>query len=173
MSITHQRRTITSEHPSGDPHYTSVDHALKRANYQQDALIEILYNAQDMSGYLDKELLTYIARQLKLPLSWVYGVASFYHYFSLEQQGEHSCVVCLGTACYVRQSNEIMANLQAEFGIKSGQTTTDGKLTLSTVRCPGNCGSAPILVVDGEVWGHLKPEDVVGQIRNLVDGASI
>jgi len=85
----------------GDPRFKGIDRVLKRQQYQQDALIEVLTAAQEAFGYLTEDAMIYIARQLKLPFSWVYGVATFYHFFSLKPQGEHSCIVCLGTACYV------------------------------------------------------------------------
>ena len=88
-------------HPSGDPRFKLVDRTLQRFQYQQDALIEVLHTAQEAFGFLENDLLIYVARQLRLPLSWVYGVATFYHFFTLKPQGEHTCVVCLGTACYV------------------------------------------------------------------------
>jgi bidirectional [NiFe] hydrogenase diaphorase subunit len=159
-----------AEHPSGDPRFKLVDRALKRLQYQQDALIEVLHTAQEAFGYLSEDLLVYTAHQLKLPLSWVYGVATFYHFFSLKPQGEHTCIVCLGTACYVKQAGEIVTKLQEAFGIEAGQTTPDGKISLSTARCLGSCGLAPVLVVDGQVVGRETPETTLERIRALVAG---
>ena len=113
----------------------------------------------------------YVARQLRLPLSWVYGVATFYHFFSLKPQGEHSCVVCLGTACYVRRAAEIVAALHAEFGIQPGQTTSDNKLSIAAARCLGSCGLAPVLVLDGEVLGREDPKSVVEKVRASLQSA--
>ena len=121
-----KKSTTQAEHPSGDPRFKLVDRTLKRFQYQQDALIEVLHTAQEVFGFLEDDLLIYVARQLKLPLSWVYGVATFYHFFSLKPQGEHTCTVCMGTACYVKQAAEILALLQSEFGVAPGQTTPDG-----------------------------------------------
>jgi bidirectional [NiFe] hydrogenase diaphorase subunit len=145
---------------------------LKRLQYQQDALIEVLHTAQEAFGYLSEDLLIYAAHQLKLPLSWVYGVATFYHFFSLKPLGEHSCIVCLGTACYVKQAGEIVSRLQAEFGVEAGQTTPDGKLSLSTARCLGSCGLAPVLVLDGSVLGRETPDSTVEQVRAMMAGQS-
>ena len=100
----------------------------------------------------------YVARQLKLPLSWVFGVATFYHFFSLQPQGEHNCIVCMGTACYVKRAAEIVAALQTAYGIEAGQTTPDGKLSITAARCLGSCGLAPVLIVDGEVLARETPE---------------
>ncbi len=161
------------EHPSGDPRFKVIDRTLKRLQYQQDALIEVLHTAQESFGFLSPDLLIYVARQLKLPPSWVYGVATFYHFFSLKPTGEHNCVVCLGTACYVKRANEVLAGLQQTYGIESGQTTPDGKMSLSTARCLGSCGLAPVLVLDGEVIGRDVPELLLQRVQQrLAAGAA-
>ncbi|MGL6337917.1 MAG: NAD(P)H-dependent oxidoreductase subunit E, partial [Waterburya sp.] len=102
-----------------------LDITMKRNHYRQDALIEILHKAQEAFGYLEPDILAYIARGLKLPLSRVYGVATFYHLFSLKPSGVHSCVVCMGTACYVKGSDRILTALEKELGIHVGETTSD------------------------------------------------
>lgn len=158
------------EHLSGDPRFKLVDRALKRFQYRQDALLEVLHTAQEAFGFLSEDLLIYTAHQLKLPLSWVYGVATFYHFFSLKPQGEHTCIVCMGTACYVKQAAEIVSEIQAEFDVEPGHTTKDGKLSLSTARCLGSCGLAPMIVVDGEVLGRETPDTVLERVRALVAG---
>ena len=152
-------------HPSGDPRFKLIDRTLKRFSYQQDALIEVLHTAQEAFGFLEDDLLVYVAHQLKLPLSWVYGVATFYHFFSLAPQGEHTCIVCMGTACYVKRAAEIVSALQAEFGVEAGATTGDGKLSLNTARCLGSCGLAPVLVVDGDVIARQTPEEALARVR--------
>ena len=157
-----------AEHPSGDNRFKLVDRTLKRFQFRQDALIEVLHTAQEAFGFLEEDLLVYVAGQLKLPLSWVFGVATFYHFFSLEPQGDHTCIVCMGTACYVKRAAEIVAVLQSEFGIESGQTTADGVLSLATARCLGSCGLAPVLVMDGEVLGRETPEGVLDKVRQMV-----
>lgn len=158
-------RRKSPDHPSGDNRYKIVDRTLKRFQYKQDALIEVLHTAQETFGFLDDGILIYVARQLKLPLSWVYGVATFYHFFSLKPQGEHSCIVCMGTACYVKQAADILAELQNEFGIESGQTTPDNKFSLGTARCLGSCGLAPVLVMDGDTLGRETPKSIVQAIQ--------
>jgi len=166
------KKSCTTEHPSGDARFKLVDRTLKRFHYQQDALIEVLHTAQEAFGFLDNDLLIYVARQLKLPLSWVYGVATFYHFFSLKPQGEHTCTICMGTACYVKQAAEIVALLQKEFGIEPGQTTPDGKLSVATARCLGSCGLAPVLVVDNEVLGRETPESTLEFVKKVMNGKS-
>ncbi len=170
MTIGKKQKVSTQpkEHEK-DPRYKLVDRTLKRFHYQQDALIEVLHTAQEAFGFLSDELMFYIARELKLPQSWVYGVATFYHFFSLEPQGEHTCVVCMGTACYVKRAAEIVSAVQDEYRIKPGETTADGKLSLATARCLGSCGLAPVLVVDDEVLGKETPESTLNKIRSIID----
>jgi bidirectional [NiFe] hydrogenase diaphorase subunit len=155
-------------HPSGDQRFKLVDRTLKRFRYQPDALIEVLHTAQEAFGYLSEDLLVYVATQLKTPLSRVYGVATFYHLFSFKPLGEHTCTVCLGTACYVKRAAEILAALEAETGIQAGQTTPDGRFSLATARCLGSCGLAPVLVIDGNVIGKQTPASVVARVRELL-----
>ena len=159
-----------SDHPSGDLRFDLIDRVMKRNHYQQHALIEVLHTAQEVFGYLEEDLLIYVANHLKLPQSWVYGVATFYHFFSLEPQGEHTCIVCMGTACYVKRSAAIVAALQKEFRVEPGKATADGKLSLAVARCLGSCGLAPAVVLDGEVLGLETPETTLAQVRRSVEG---
>lgn len=152
-------------HPSGDSRYEMVDRTLQRFHFQQDALIEVLHTAQEAFGFLDDDLMIYVAQKLKLPKSWVYGVATFYHFFSLKPQGEHTCVICRGTACYVKRAAEIEKKMAETFGIEVGETTADGKLSLMAARCLGSCGLAPVVVFDEEVVGRESPEAMVARIE--------
>lgn len=158
----------SAEHLSGDPRFKLIDRTLKRFQFQQDALIEVLHTAQESFGFLDEDLMIYVAQQLKLPMSWVYGVATFYHFFTLKPQGEHSCTVCMGTACYVKRAADIVASLQAEYGIEPGQTTPDGKFSVAAARCLGSCGLAPVIVLDGEVIGRLSADEVLARVRERI-----
>jgi len=142
-----------------------IDKTLKKIQFQQDALIEVLHTAQETFGHLNEEVLDYVSLQLKLPPSWVYGVATFYNFFTLDPQGEHICVVCMGTACYVKGAGDIVAKLQKELAVKAGTTTEDGKLTLMTARCLGNCSLAPMLTLDGEVLSRETPESTFAAIN--------
>lgn len=148
-----------------DKRLKALDIAMKRNHYRQDALIEILHKAQESFGYLEPEILEHIARQLKLPLSRVYGVATFYHLFSLKPSGVHSCVVCLGTACYVKGGGQIISALEGKLGIHAGETTLDNQVSLTTARCIGACGIAPAVVFDGTVTGKQDPEKVLEKIK--------
>ncbi|AFY77959.1 MAG: bidirectional hydrogenase complex protein HoxE [Hydrococcus sp. C42_A2020_068] len=155
-----------------DKRLKALDITMKRHHYRQDSLIEVLHKAQESFGYLEPEVLEYVARQLKLPLSRVYGVATFYHLFSLKPSGAHSCVVCLGTACYVKGSGKIVAALEKELGISIGETTPDGEVSLMAARCIGACGIAPAVVFDGAVAGKQEPEMVLDKIKAWQSKAS-
>lgn len=152
-------------HPSGDRRFKTLDMTMKRYQYKPDALIEVLHKAQESFGYLEEDVLTYIARGLKLPLSKVYGTATFYHLFSLKPSGAHTCVVCLGTACYVKGSNKVAEELEKGLGIKMGETTADGKISLMAARCIGACGIAPAVVFDGTVAGKQEPDMALARVQ--------
>ena len=156
-----------------DPRYKGIDRVLKRLQFKQDALIEVLTTAQEAFGYLPEEVMIYVARQLKLPFSWVYGVATFYHFFSLKPQGKHNAIVCLGTACYVGRASDIVEAVSKEYSLEPGQTTPDGELTLTTTRCLGCCGLAPVVVFENQVLGKETPETTVQKVRQVLAGGSM
>lgn len=153
---------------SDSPHWQTLNRALKRFGYQQDALIEVLHIAQSAFGHLPAAVLTHIAQQLKLPLSWVYGVASFYNFFSFEEAPEHTCVVCTGTACHVEGADKIISLLEQEMGLEVNNMTPDGRFGLVDFRCPGSCGLAPIIVLDGEMLGFQTPASVLEKVRHCL-----
>ncbi len=160
-----------SAHPSGDKRFKMLDAHMKKLQYQQDTLIEVLHKAQELFGYLEDDLLFYVAHALRLPPSQVYGVATFYHFFSLKPQGQHTCVVCMGTACYVRGATELLAALEKLGHVKAGETTADGRMSLLTARCLGACGIAPAVVFDGAVAGHQTLASTVHRAEEwLSDG---
>jgi bidirectional [NiFe] hydrogenase diaphorase subunit len=145
-------------HASGDDRFGRLDATIKRHGAEPDALIEVLHTAQEVFGHLDHDLLHYVARGLKLPPSRVYGVATFYHLFTFNPKGEHTCMVCLGTACSIQGGDVLLATVEAMIGAHPGQTTSDGRVSLETARCVGTCGLAPLVVLDGAVCGHQTPE---------------
>jgi bidirectional [NiFe] hydrogenase diaphorase subunit len=161
-------RTSAQQHPSGDNRFKILEATMKRHQYQPDALIEVLHKAQELFGYLSNDLLITIAQSLRLPPSRIYGVATFYHFFSLAPQGEHTCAICLGTACYVKGAAALLEAAEREAGIKAGATTPDNRLSLMTARCLGACGIAPAAVVNGEVAGHVTAEQLIGRMRELL-----
>lgn len=155
-------------HPSGDDRYKTIDRTIKRFNNEKDALLEVLNSAQETFGYLSEELLIYVSSQLTVPLSRVYGVATFYHMFTFDPLGEHNCLVCAGTACYVKGSNRIAQALSEEYMINSGETTPDGLFSLTTARCLGSCGLAPVVVLDGTIHAKETPEGVVARVKEII-----
>jgi bidirectional [NiFe] hydrogenase diaphorase subunit len=158
-------RVVVPPHPTSDKRYKMLDATIKRHQAQPDSLLEVLHNAQELFGYLEDNLLVYVGRSLKVPLSRVYGVATFYNFFSLKPKGEHTCVVCMGTACYVKGAGEVVGAIEKEFGIKVGETTNDNKISLMTARCVGSCGLAPAVVFDGNVEGHVSCECAVKRLK--------
>ena len=155
-------------HPSGDNRFKLLDRAITRHQSRGDALIEVLHVAQGIFGFLDNDLLIYVARSLKLPLSRVYGVATFYHFFTLKPKGKHTCVVCMGTACYVKGADKIIDAITQKHKIRAGETTADNKFSLLTARCIGACGIAPAVVYDGTVTPRATPESALEQINQWV-----
>jgi bidirectional [NiFe] hydrogenase diaphorase subunit len=152
-------------HLSGDQRFALLEAALKRHQHQQDALIEVLHVAQQLFGFLAVDVLTFVARQLKLPPSKVYGAATFYHLFTLQPPGQHRCTICTGTACYVKGADAIVEEVERAASIRVGQTTADGKLSLLTARCVGSCGVAPLAVLDEDTRGNLTPAALCEQVK--------
>jgi bidirectional [NiFe] hydrogenase diaphorase subunit len=150
-----------------------VDATLKRNQFRQDALIEVLHTAQSAYGFLAPEMLWYVARKLNLPPSKVYGVATFYNFFCLKPSGRHALVICQGTACYIRGAPKCAAAVRAAFGVADGQTTEDGALSVLTARCLGSCGMAPTGTLDGALLSQVTPEQLVARLRGTIaqDGA--
>ena len=168
MSATQLAGKNDDPHPSGDERYKAIDLAMKRFKYEQDALLEVLNSAQETMGYLSEDLLIYVSNQVRVPLSQVYGVATFYHMFTFEPLGEHNCIICTGTACHVKGSNRIVQALSEEFEIADGETTADGLFSLTTARCLGSCGLAPVVVLDGQVRGKETPEAFTRQVTEII-----
>lgn len=166
----HPKTTVQSQagvttHASGDKRFHILDVTIKRHQNRQDALIEILHKAQELFGYLEDDVLLYVSRSLKLPPSRVYGVATFYHLFSLAPQGVHTCTICTGTACYVKGAAQILATVEQQAKIRAGETTADKQLSLLTARCLGACGIAPAVVFDGTVCGHQSAESTCDRLK--------
>ena len=123
-------------------------------------LIAILHRAQSIFGFLPKEVQEFVAAKLDIPVSKVYGVVTFYSFFTMEKKGKYVINVCLGTACFVRGADKILREFEAQLGIKSGETTEDGLFTLSSLRCVGACGLAPVVQVNGKTYGNATTETV-------------
>lgn len=151
--------------PGGDKRFKLLEVTMKRHQFRQDALIEVLHTAQGLFGYLEPSLLHFVAHHLKLPLSRVYGVATFYHFFALKPKGKHTCVVCTGTACYVKGADTLLSAVGAAAHVQPGETTRDDELSLLTARCLGACGIAPAVVLDGTVHGHETASTLLEQVK--------
>jgi len=143
-----------------------LERAMSRHGYSGFALIEVLHTAQELYGYLSLPLLRTIAHKLKLPPSRVLGVATFYHFFSLKPKGEHTFVVCIGTACYVAGGFGLVQKLEHRCA-KAGHTTEDGKVSVETARCIGSCGLAPAVIFDGNVLARVTPAALEGELDKI------
>lgn len=155
------------EPPSDDKRWRIVQATMQRNGFARDGLIETLHTVQESFGFLDDESLRYVAASLNAPLSQVYGVSTFYHLFSLKPAGRHTCVVCMGTACYIKGAPALLKQIEEEYGIVGGETTEDGNLSLMTARCLGSCGLAPVAVVDGNIAGKLDVEETMKRLHAL------
>jgi len=149
----------------GDKRFKILEVHMKRHLFKHEALIEVLHKAQELFGFLDDDVLRFVSHHLRLPASRVYGVATFYHFFTLKPQGKHSCVVCMGTACYVKGGDRVLAAVQQEEKIRPGETTSDGQVSLLTARCIGACGIAPAVVYDGVVTPRQSPEMALQHVK--------
>jgi NADH:ubiquinone oxidoreductase subunit E len=134
---------------------------------QKGAVIPILQHTQDVYGYLPQEVLSAISKRMHIPISRLYGVATFYAQFHLTRRGRHIVRVCDGTACHVRGAAKNVESVEKSLGVKAGGTSPDFKCTLEIVYCLGSCGLAPVAVVDDKVHGLLTPDVLVQQLEKL------
>ncbi len=141
-------------------------HAAERL--RRPRLIETLHTVQDCFGYLDEDSLRYVAFSLRLPPSRVFGVATFYHLFTMRPPGAHACVVCTGTACYINGARELLEGIENQYAIGPGETTSDRSLSVLSARCLGACGLAPAAVVDGKILGKQSPRELLARIKEVV-----
>lgn len=141
-------------------HYAALDEFIASCSRGRDALIPVLHRAQNIFGYLPVPVQQHVAAAMDLPVSEVYGVVSFYHYFTMQPRGRHTINVCLGTACYVRGAKKVVETLCDELKIRMGETTPDRRFSLMTQRCFGACGLAPVLMIDDDVHGRVTPRKI-------------
>lgn len=132
-------------------------------------LMSILHHAQEVFGYLPIEIQQFISDETTIPLSDIYGVVTFYSNFSIEPKGKYEVGVCLGTACYVRGAQDIADEFAKEIGIGVGETSEDGKFSIVATRCIGACGLAPVVTINGDVYGNLVKDDVKKILKNYED----
>jgi bidirectional [NiFe] hydrogenase diaphorase subunit len=157
MAPVQEKRQIAP--PTDDKRWKIVQATMRRHGYAANSLIETLHTVQETFGFLEKSSLEYVSLALRVPLSRVYGVATFYHFFTLKPPGEHVCVVCMGTACYIRGAQKVLQDVEQTAATKAGGTSQNGRVSLLTARCLGSCGLAPNAVFDGEVVGKLTPAE--------------
>lgn len=153
--------------PSDDKRWKLVNATMRRNGYADHALIETLHSVQDAFGFLDETSLRFVAASLDLPLSKVFGVATFYHLFMLKPKGRHTCVVCTGTACYIKGAGALVEGVQERYGIDPGETSEDDHLSMLTARCVGACGLAPAVVLDGNVIGKQDSDSLIAKLAEL------
>ena len=146
--------------------YKEVRQVLEKYQNDKSARIDVLPDTQAAIGYLPKEALGEIAAGLGIPVSRVYSVATFFKAFSLTARGRHLINVCMGTACHVRGSDKVLAQLEKELGIKDGENTTDLKFTLETVNCVGACALGPMVIIGGDYHGEMTPDKVSEVLKN-------
>lgn len=142
---------------------------MRRHGYKASALIEVLHTVQESFGFLDGVSLRFVASSLRIPLSKVFGVATYYHFFSLKPPGKHTCVVCMGTGCYVKGAGDLMKLIEETAHVKAGETTPDGNVSVVAARCIGSCSLAPAVVFDGEVVPRAQAGAVRDQLRRWIN----
>lgn len=140
--------------------FAELEAFINNLEVTKGALIEILHKAQNIFGYLPRDVQLYVARKLGIPGAEVFGVVSFYSYFTTKPRGKHTISTCMGTACFVKGSDKIIERLKEKLGIESNEITEDGIFTLKDVRCLGTCSMAPVLMIDDKVYGGVKEEDL-------------
>jgi bidirectional [NiFe] hydrogenase diaphorase subunit len=151
--------------PSEDKRWRIVNGTMRRHGYSRNALIETLHTVQSSFGFLDKDAIRFVAKSLRVPLSQAYGVVTFYHYFSMKPPGRHTCTICTGTACYIKGADKVLAQTEKQLHIKVGETTPDGNISLTTARCVGACGRAPVALMDGDLMGQIQAAQVVARLE--------
>ncbi len=146
-----------------------VNEILEKNNYDSSRLIAILQQIQDINKYLSRDVISYVATALNVPVAHVYGVATFYAHFSLNPKGKHIIRLCDGTACHVKKSHDILEALYAKLNLNDKKRTTDDlKFSIELVSCLGACGLAPAMVVDGEVHGQSTPQSAEKIVDKLI-----
>ena len=128
-------------------------------------LINVLHKCQEHFGYLPAEVQEVVSMELGVPVAKIYGVVTFYSFFTMTPKGRHPISICMGTACYVRGAEKVLEEFRKELGLQVGQTTSDGKFSLSSLRCVGACGLAPVVLVGDKTYGRVAPDDVKNIIK--------
>ncbi|MCK5780566.1 MAG: NAD(P)H-dependent oxidoreductase subunit E [Psychrilyobacter sp.] len=132
---------------------------------KKGALISVLHKAQEIFGYLPTEIQEFVAKELELPLAKIYGVVTFYSFFTMTPKGKYPISVCMGTACFVRGSDKVLKDFENKLGIKAGETSADGIYSIDALRCVGACGLAPVVLIGDEVYGKDVARDIEGMLE--------
>lgn len=166
-------KAVKASPPTDDKRWRVVDAAMRRLGYQPHALIETLHATQESFGFLDEDSLRYVAATLSVPLSQVYGVATFYKAFTLKPKGaHHTCVICTGTSCHLKGATTMLETLAHEIHLQPGHSTPDGKVSLMTARCLASCGIAPAAVFDGKLVGPVTAATIIKRIHQWTSDES-
>ncbi|MDD3729859.1 MAG: NADH-quinone oxidoreductase subunit NuoE [Endomicrobiaceae bacterium] len=144
---------------------------IKKTERSDSHLITILHKAQELNGYLSKEIMDLVAEEMQIPTSVIWGVATFYHYFKLSPIGKYNISVCMGTACYVKGASEVLETIKETLEIEIGETTEDMMFSLQEARCIGACGLAPVAMINDKIYGELNPKKIVDIINKLKEEA--
>lgn len=150
--------------------FTELKDFIEKNDLKENDLIAVLHKAQEIFGYLGEEVQVFVSEKLKIPVSKVYGVITFYSFFTTEPKGKYVINVCAGTACFVRGAGDIIDEFKKLLNINVGETTEDGLFTLDTLRCVGACGLAPVVMVNNRVYGHFTKknvEEIIKEYRSL------
>jgi len=149
--------------------YDKLRAVIAERNNLRNPLIEILRNAQEIFGYLPIEVQEFIAQEMNIPASKIYGVVTFYNFFSMKPRGKYTLNICMGTACFVKGAPRLLQMISDELGVEVGETTSDGRFTVSAVRCVGACSLAPVFVIGEDTFGRIETRDKINEILKKYD----
>ena len=155
---------MTPISPQDNALYERLKEVIETTKSMRNPLIEVLRQAQDIFGYLPIEVQEFIAQEMNVPASKIYGVITFYNYFTMKPRGKYTINLCMGTACYVKGAPRLAQMMEEELGAKVGETTADGRFTLSAVRCVGACSLAPVFVIGEDTYGRVDTRDKMSAI---------
>lgn len=153
---------MACENKQAEECFKKLDQYIESLSTKKGALISVLHKAQEIFGYLPSEVQAHVAEKLGVSLAKVYGVVTFYSYFTMTPKGKHPISVCMGTACYVRGADKVLDEFKRLLNIETGETTHDGKFSVDALRCVGACGLAPVVLVGEKVYGRVDVQDVQG-----------
>ena len=155
---------MTPISPQDNALYERLKEVIEETKSMRNPLIEVLRQAQDIFGYLPIEVQEFIAKEMNIPANKIYGVITFYNFFTMKPRGKYTINLCMGTACYVKGAPRLAQMMEEELGVKIGETTPDGKFTLSAVRCVGACSLAPVFVIGEDTYGRVDTRDKMSAI---------